>query len=95
MTLVKHELRQGRVAFWVWTAVLAFLLATWIVIIKVDVSVCVIRADLYTCIEKEFICKFSVGENPYGHRIIVMRFCICEIRDRDRIHELYVDVQFF
>lgn len=28
MTLVKHELRQGRVAFWVWTVVLAFLLAT-------------------------------------------------------------------
>ena len=28
MTLVKHELRQGRVAFWVWTGVLAFLLAT-------------------------------------------------------------------
>ena len=28
MTLVKHELRQGRVAFWIWTGVLAFLLAT-------------------------------------------------------------------
>ena len=66
-----------------------------IVIIKVDVSVCVIRADFYTCIEKEFICKFTVGEKPYGHRIIVMSLCICEIRDRDRIHELYVDVQFF
>ena len=66
-----------------------------IVIIKVYVSVCVIRADLYTCIEKEFICKFTVGEKSYGHRIIVMRFCICEIRDRNGIHELYVDVQFF
>ena len=28
MTIVKHELRQGRVAFWIWTGVLAFLLAT-------------------------------------------------------------------
>lgn len=27
MTLMKHELRQGRTAFWVWTASIAFLLA--------------------------------------------------------------------
>ncbi len=28
MTIVKHELRQGRTAFWIWTGVLSFLLAT-------------------------------------------------------------------
>ena len=27
MTLVKHELRQGKVAFWIWTASIGFLLA--------------------------------------------------------------------
>ena len=27
MTIVKHELRLGRVAFWIWSGVLAFLLA--------------------------------------------------------------------
>ena len=27
MTLVKHELRQGRVSFWIWTASIGFLLA--------------------------------------------------------------------
>lgn len=28
MTIVKHELRQGRTAFWIWTGALSFLLAT-------------------------------------------------------------------
>lgn len=28
MTLVKHELRQGKVSFWIWTASIGFLLAT-------------------------------------------------------------------
>ena len=27
MTIVKHELRQGRLAFWIWTGAIAFLLA--------------------------------------------------------------------
>lgn len=30
MTLVKHELRQGKTSFWIWTACIGFLLATCI-----------------------------------------------------------------
>lgn len=30
MTLIKHELRQGRIAFWIWTGAIGFLLAVCI-----------------------------------------------------------------